>query len=439
MKVAEWGEVPYIFHDKEKLPGFVSYLADIWKNRVLYNEDLQEEVLEEEKQERTIHQQRFFDILFDGRMYARNYVGVVQYEGIKIEVYPKIFKEDQTLLNKWHLNLLYWLRYSNKFRFPFSLSGLSTMPFDDLLEFLIYIFANYTQEILSQQPFQAYQAIEEETPFLKGRLLFNDYIRNNIITGQWQRFTCEHEPFIHDNLFNRIVKCVTKNLAKISTNETNKRKLDELIFLLDDVSDVSCSAHDCNKIKLNPLYEEHVNILSLCKLYLSNQVHDIRDEDNKNFCFLIPMECVFEEFIFGFIEDKWPSLNALSQSQQSLTAGKEFWIRNDIYIENQLIIDTKYKIRETGVDSKAGVIHADLYQMISYAVARNCHHVLLLYPAITQNSKEGSFQVPSKMLRENVNIQVRDINITFQELDKADQLIADRIKELWPLFRKDCT
>src|SRR5690606_37900674 len=97
-------------------------------------------------------------------------------------------------------------------------------------------------------------------------------------------------------------------------------------FILHDVSDVCCTAEDCDKVRLNPLFEDHRQILSLCKLYLSNQVIDMEHEDSRNFCFLIPMEYVFEDFIFGFISDKWPLLNIRSQSTEFLA------INNNIYV-----------------------------------------------------------------------------------------------------------
>jgi 5-methylcytosine-specific restriction enzyme subunit McrC len=429
MRLSEWDEIPYIIDNKEKLHEFADFLNEVWQSRTKY---IEEESSDNEGWTNNKSGQRFFDITFDGELYARNYVGIVQYENIKIEIYPKLLKEKSNPKPKWQLNLMYWLSYCRKTRFPFSHVDISDLPADNFLELLIYIFANYTYEILSQQPFQSYQLIEEETPFLKGRLLFNSYIKNNVVTGQWQQFQCEHEPFIYDNLFNRIVKYVAKKLMLLSKNDFNIKKLETVLFLLDDVSDSYLTVQDCNKVILGPLFNDHQNILSLCKLYLSNRVIDIQDEKNKNFCFLIPMEYVFEDFIFGFINDKWPSLNLKYQTQEWLTAGKEFWIRNDLYVENHLIIDTKYKIRDLDSNSKGGVGQPDLYQMITYAIGRSCKNGLLLYPGTSE--KKHSFDVPSQLLHEDINIQAKNIDITFDDIEHAEQLIIMRIKHLSELF-----
>lgn len=313
------------------------------------------------------------------------------------------------------------------------------MKFDDYLELLIYVFANYTEEILSQQPFQAYQKVEEETTFLKGRLSFENYTKHNLTTGKWQNMYCTHEPFVYDNLFNRIIKYVTRRFSAISENYLNKEKLNKILFLLHDVSDIRCTTEDCEKVKLNPLYDDHKNILELCKLFLSNQVIDMDSEDNRNFCFLVPMEYIFEDFIFGFISDKWPSLNIRSQSTDflALNQGSQvFQIRNDIYINDKLIIDTKYKIRGTGDGLKAGVNQNDLYQMVSYSIRRNCKDVLLLYPNTERAlNTPALFQIPSVMFSENLNIHVQNIDITFDDINIANKTIYERVKQVNEIFQ----
>jgi 5-methylcytosine-specific restriction enzyme subunit McrC len=424
--------------NQSKLPGFVNYLSGVWQNRNRYVEST-EELTEEEQQEEKIQRQRFFDFTIDGKISARNYVGVVQYDGIRVEVYPKIFADDIAENTKlWQLNILYWLSYCRKVKFPFSFADVSQLQFDDFLELLIYIFANFTENVISNQPFQSYQTVGEETPFLKGRISFEEYTKNNLTTGKWQNFYCNHEPFVYDNLFNRIVKYVTKRLLAVSENFLNQERLNEILFILNDVSDIPCSANDCDKVKLNPLFAEHKQILDLCRLYLSNQVIDLEDEESNNFCFLLPMEYIFEDFIFGFLSDWWPALNIRSQSTDYLALSKGasvFQIRNDIYIPEKLIIDTKYKIRSNDNGLKAGVAQCDLYQMISYALRRNCSSVLLLYPG-TENSSaiDTKFTIQSGMLSESIEIDVKNIDITFRNFLYADATMKARIEGLHPLF-----
>lgn len=437
MRIFEWQSQSFSEHIN-KYSAFVNYLTGVWQSRNQYVE-INEKDIEEEKQEEKIQKQRFFDFTIDGNISARNYVGVVQHEGIRIEVFPKIFAGKEGMNARMcQLNLLYWLSYCQKIKFPFSFADVSKMNFDDYLELLIYVFANYAENVLSKQPYQAYQKVDEETAFLKGRLSFENYTKHNLSTGKWQNFYCIHEPFVYDNLFNRIIIYVTKRLFAISENFLNKEKLNEILFLLHDVSDIRCTSADCEKVILNPLYEDHKQILELCKLYLSNQVIDMQSEDSKNFCFLVPMEYIFEDFFLGFITEKWPLLNIQSQSTDFLAFSRGlpvFQIRNDIYINNEVIIDTKYKTRLGGYGPKAGVSQTDLYQMVSYAIRRNCTNVLLLYPETASSINDPElFEIKSDMISENINIHVRNVDITFEDIHTADELILRRIREIHPIF-----
>jgi len=423
---------------QSRIPEFVNYLSGVWQSRNRFVE-FNDELDDLEPKENSIQKQQFFDFTIDGKISARNYVGVVQYDGIRIEVYPKIFASDAYPNTKlWQIQMLYWLSYCKKIKFPFALADLSTVPFDDFLELLIYVFANLVEETVAKQPYQDYQLLVEETFFLKGRISFEDYTRHNLISGNWQNFYCSHQPYVYDNLFNRIVKFVTKRLLLISNNRGNQEKLYRILFILGEVSEAECFASDCDKVSLNPLFSDHQSVLSLCKLYLSNQVVDMDNQGSTNFCFLLPMEYVFEDFIFGFLSDKWPALNFKSQSIEYLARRNDsslFQIRNDIYLPGKLIIDTKYKIRSSKDGLKAGVSQVDLYQMISYAIRRNCNDVLLLYPDFEKSvDTSATFQVPSAMFSSDITIEVRNVDITFDNLSEADRIMMDRVRGLLPLF-----
>ena len=61
---------------------------------------------------------------------------------------------------------------------------------------------------------------------------------------------------------------------------------------------------DCNEVKLNRLQEDYNIVLNFCEMFLGNSsIARCKDENKLNFCFLVPMELVFEDFIFNFIKN----------------------------------------------------------------------------------------------------------------------------------------
>jgi len=425
MILHEWegGDCPF---SGEALKRFDGYLQGVWESRERYL-DADEDAPEEKS-----GSQRFFDFSYDGRIKARNYVGVVQFEGKRLEVKPKLFNGRTEPVN-WKFQLLYWLSYCRRIRFPFSFANLSMQDMEDFLELLIFIFAHFTEELLCAQPYQAYQLVEEETVYLKGRLVFDAYTRNNLITGRWQHFTCQHQPFVFDNQFNRIVKYVSRRLLLVSRHSPNRAKLEDILFLLDEVTDCSCVAGDCDRVQLNGLYADHQHILSLCKMYLSNQMIDTSEDESSNFCFLVPMEYVFEDFVFGFLKAHFPKYDLRWQSQGHLATrdGEPvFGIKNDIYMPGKLVMDTKYTFRPKDDKLQAGVGQSHMYQMLAYALRRQCDKVVLIYPylrgAVTE---QAVFQIGSELLKREVVIEAVTVDIIVPEMKMTEEVMRERLRQ----------
>jgi 5-methylcytosine-specific restriction enzyme subunit McrC len=400
IELVEFGEYQDTGLVGQNLINFKHFLQETWANRKRYTEEELEN-----------SEQRFF--IFDGsKIKARNYAGFINFEGTRIQIYPKICTNKESISQ-----ILYWLGYSKRIKFPFSEIHVNTESIEDWLEVFIYLFAYSTEETLRNQPFQAYQEVTEETSYLRGRLAMSEYIKYNLQNGRHQFIYSTHEPFVFDNTFNRIVKFVSRLLMSVSNNQTSIQKLQNVLFLLDEVSDVPCKAEDCDTVKLNPLFQELEQVLSQCRMFLEMTSPNAKNAENTNFSLLFPMEVIFEDFVFGFIERHLPNCNAHSQSGQYLAKnalGKDaFLLKNDILLTTpKLIIDTKYKIRKKE-DKKQGVAESDIYQMLAYAIKRPCENVLLIYPQINDNDsiEPDAFTINSKFLTDEITIKAVDINV----------------------------
>lgn len=415
--------------------GFKSYLSEVWKSRNRFRyivDETEQEFSEEEQAILGRNKQQF--ISFDGpHIRARNYVGFIQYEGQRINIYPKICKEKShdSILK----HLFYWLSYSKRIRLPFSQLPLDKQFIDDWLEAFIYIFANQTEETLNNQPYQAYQEVSEKSSFLRGRLAMNEYIKNNLSRGRYHYLYCTYEPFLFDNQFNRVIKYVTRLLLSVSSSTINQEKLNSILFLLDDVSDEYCQASDCDLVKLNPLYQELSVILEMCRMFLESTSISTNDSLNSNFCLLLPMEVIFEDFIFGFIEKHLPETKPEPQKEAFLTNERVFKMKTDIVLKNpKMIIDTKYKIRQHNTDSKQGISQADMYQMLAYAFRRGVQNVLLIYPA-TRGDNAAHFTI-SDSLGQNPMVSIGAVDVEIFSDASLGDLERELILKLKNIFVK---
>jgi len=374
-----------------------SFLDDIWKNRekssyYFGNSDAK------------IESQRFLQFLHKTKKIKSNkYVGVIHFEGAKINLLPKIFfdssKEDYstTDTNHIHSHILWWLSYCRKIKFPSYQTSLGGKK-SDFFEVLIYLFSKYTRELLSSSIYQQYEEVNSELPFIKGRINTSTYINQNISKGRWHKVNCIYDAFIFDNKFNRIIKYVTTLLFNVTSSSDNKKHLREIFFILDEVSDVKVTAEDCSTIQFNPMFGEFETVRDYCSLFLSNSISFDYNNDLKLFAFLLPMEYVFEDFVFGFLDKEVDEVNAKAQvGSKYLDVSKSFALRPDLFLKTEsrsLIADTKYKvIYSDEKDPKKGISQTDLYQMLAYAIRFKINDIVLFYPNTINNLQKSTSEI----------------------------------------------
>lgn len=438
LNLFEFGDWVKYESSRKDFADFEQLLNGIWNNRHLatlgYGEEETSIYDEEEAKE-----QRFFKIKqVKQRIRARNYVGVIRYDNTVINILPKIFNpknmelQNEDDLQKIHAHMLWWLSYCSKLSFPKTWSNFNHIK-SNFFEVLIYLFANYTKETLSKLLYQTYQEVANELPYMKGRLNMPHYIQQNLAKGRWHRLSCVYDSFEFDNRFNRIIKYVAKLLLSATQSVDNKRLLGEIIFILDDVGDQRMTIHDCQKVSINPLYRELHPILDYCRLFLSNSTILQYKDELEVFAFLLPMETIFEDFVFGFMKTHLQDNDTKIHSQKkdkylaSLWYGehkekeKVFQLQHDIFIEKKhssnIIIDTKYKLIYTNTDNadkKHGISQGDLYQMVSYAIRRKCQKIKLIYPNVIHrplSNEKIKFQVNDELADKKIAITVHQISV----------------------------
>jgi 5-methylcytosine-specific restriction enzyme subunit McrC len=358
---------------------------------------------------------------FDGNQaQANNFVGFINYEGVTIEIYPKVF-QFMPVLNKelMHRHLFFWFSYCKKIKFPFNQSFLDSFEIDRLPELIVYLLSKQIHETVSAQPYSAYEEIEEALTTPRGRINFNRYT-TSLSYGRYQFIDCDHEPFIYDNSLNRIIKYCVRLLKTQSNSQANQKLLDNIIFLLDEVEDHPCTLNQLNKIRLPNLFVEYEDVVQSCRMILENHIYSHSEYEMKNWSLLFPMEYIFEDFISGFLQENFSSDFYIEPQKSELYLHQKpntFNLQHDILLTNkkskeQIIIDTKYKPRWDlkASDNKQGVAQSDMYQMISYSYRRGTNKVILIYPNTSSKlSDDYIFNVQKENSNEEVKIKVIDV------------------------------
>lgn len=396
----------FLKNDQERI-AFKSVLNKLWAERNQFG--LTSVYFEDDN---TQTEQQFFSF-YDTYFKAGKYIGTIKFGDEIIQILPKTLikgtdkyskKEILDISNK---NLLWWLSRCSKITFPKTFSGWNTRNFN-FLDVLVYMFAALTRDDLIYNKHQAYVEKEESIGNLRGRIDFSKYAVN-YFTGNAHILPCIYDSLEIDNLYNRVVKFTSKLLLQNTDNDEIKKTLQEIIWILDDVEDTFLTSADCDRVILSPLNDNMKTILDYCRMFLSGMSIKSNDTDYEIFSFLIPTDKLFEDFIFGFIKNKFQfSHGIIDIKNQGDSEGKQrplaiekdetnkilrntFRLKPDIYIKKEqkdIIIDTKYKAIYTKDEalenerSYNGVSINDVYQMLAYTVkleVKTCH---LLYPNI---------------------------------------------------------
>lgn len=409
------------------------FLNDIWTTKYAFSANQKENT------------KQLFVNIEGNKLKARNFVGFIYFENEWIEIYPKIFAQTEkpTVAEKQNMiaNLMYWLKYSQRLRFPFSRIRFESASCENLLEVFIHLFAQYSRELLLNMPYQNYEEITEETSFVKGNIHFPTYLSQQFSQGKQHIFTCTHQPFVYDNLFNQIVKATAKILLSVTQNAENKAILQEILFILSEVSDIKCSTEDCQKVKLGRMFDALQGIVEMCHFFLSMQQFSGTDSEKSNFCFLFPMEYIFEDFVTSILQEKGKKegIKVIAQAKKHtkyLTNEAIFQLKPDILIPKKRIIDAKYKKLSLEKGKNYHINPADLYQMLAYATRFGIKDIILIYPQYRHfdSPKSFIFKIENSLSpeKEIVTIKIITIKIDFEmEIEKEyiENLLRNQLLE----------
>lgn len=393
------------FDDRIFLSNFNDFLIKSWNQRnALYDDGIKDP------------KQHFINVdIKGGRLSFNDYIGTVCYQNHQINVFPKVFKEDEKEdTSNWSFsdfskNLLVWISYASKFNFP-SLNFESVLGEQtSLFELFVSLYSHFVNEAVQKRPFYRYENVVDELSRPKGRPNLRGYYLNNVPRANFAKIECEFTEFKFDNLLNAIIKTTCNHLIKITENGKSiallRRTLDKLI----DVDDKKCIYRDCDKIKLNKLQNHYQAILSLSKMFLMNKEANFNFGNSNAFCFLFPTDMLFEGFIGGFIQEEFNNIGStrLQTANNYLCdlyvdgafVKEAFMLREDILFENEngiIVLDTKYKninrLSNAVNNSKLDILDADIKQMAIYGLKREAKRLCLIYP-LRKNEKPENIKI----------------------------------------------
>lgn len=336
------------------------------------------------------------NILIDrhSEIIAGQMVGVIAAPGCSLEILPKIDAEavepDATIRHR----LVRMLDVALGLELGDGQAAAMARQTETLLDILIRLFADRLMAEARRGLPRAYLAQEDDLPALRGRL---DVRRQfTVLAVRPDRLACRYDALLADTALLRIMKACVVLLRRHARAAETIRRLDELRFLLADVTDVPASDLPWAQVRIDRTNRRWETLYGLARLFLKREWqathHDGRAQQGVTLLF--PMNDLFEAYVAALakralrgtewtIHTQGGGLFCLIEEGEG--GRQRFQTKPDLLIkqgrDTVMVIDTKWKrIGCNPEDAKRGVSQADIYQMMAYARLYRCPEVMLLYP-----------------------------------------------------------
>ena len=321
-----------------------------------------------------LHQDKYFDIRHNGIKF-KHYVGVIQVDGLTIEILPKIDNDGKSI-NLWQKALIEMLRVTKKLKVQKLDNADVNRQSIHLLDIYFEWFLNEVQLLIHQGLIKQYYKETNNVKALKGKLEFAGHISKNLVYKE--RFYTTHQVYDKDHLLHQILFKALDIVEKSSKGSYLYSKCKTVQLDFPEVKTISVSEATFSKIPKTRKTAPYETAMAISKFIILNFAPNISSGSENMLALLFDMNSLWEEYILARL--KQSEKEVIIYGQQSTTFWNSISIRPDIVIESgseKFIIDTKWKNINGGKPSTD-----DLRQMYVYNDYWKSDKAMLLYPSI---------------------------------------------------------
>lgn len=323
-----------------------------------------------------LHNDAYFGIRYKGVRF-KNFVGVVQIDGLTIEILPKI-DANESDKELWQQVLIEMLKTTKKLKVQKVGQANVTKQNIHLLDIYFEWFLTEVELLIRQGLIKQYYTQTNNVSALKGKLEFAGHLQKNLIHKE--RFYTTHQIYAKDHLIHQILSfalSIIENFSK-GTYLYSRCKTIQLDF--PEVKSLKINHTTFSRIKKSRKTAPYKTALEIARFIILNYAPNISSGDEKMLALLFDMNSLWEEYVLVKMKKEALKLEDTEVYGQS---SKEFWqgitIRPDIVVKKKdqvYVIDTKWKNIQNFKPSTQ-----DLRQMYVYNDYWESVQSMLLYPA----------------------------------------------------------
>ncbi len=371
------------------------------------------------------------------KLRATNYVGILTTRrGRPIEILPKIdlavdasgAKSDEETRRVFLEMLRTWRGLRHAELPPSSIRSLKRFP---MLEAFVFLFLHNLAHLARHGLARRYVPVEDNLPYLRGRLLFREQLRENLTNRA--RFFVAHDEFNANRPANRLIRSTMSRLRRNVRNDANRQLLRELSDAFSDVPRSTDPATDWRRHSVDRTMQHYKPVMAWVRLFLFGEGLATYRGKHENQSLLFPMEEIYEDFVTHSFRRRQSEYGVRAQGpQRPLTRSpKAFWMKPDITLAKsgapEFILDAKWKRLKSRAEDgeKRGIVQADMYQLYAYGKRYGCRTVALLYPRTDEFNEPVRFSFDDDLalvcMPFDVSQPEQSVAACFQALRRPEQ------------------
>ena len=341
---------------------------------------------------------RYFNLIHNGVEFC-GYVGVIQVDGIQIEVLPKLDRNGGDA-NTWRDLLIDMLREVGMFRVSAPSSSMLTLRSNSILELYFDLFITEVEYLIRTGLVKQYRRQAQNQTSLKGSIDFMRNLSQNLIHKE--RFFTKTSVYDQDHVWHRIISQTISLIRLISQNTQIHNRIGALELNFPQVTSQRISEKTFNKLVYNRKTENYRTAIEIARLLLLNFHPDLASGLNSVLALMFDMNVLWESFIYHTLRKQF-LINSAPYTVRAQHS-TEFWstesyrryLRPDILIESvedgrRYVLDTKWKDV-----SGSGPSTSDLQQLFAYSQFFRAARNALVYPGNSDSVQSGKYTISTE-------------------------------------------
>jgi len=366
----------------------------------------------------------YFDLIHNGVQF-REYVGVLQVNGVQIEILPKLdrYEKDE---KRWRDILIGMLHEVGLFRVSAPSFSSLTLRSNSILELYFELFIAEVEYLIRTGLIKQYRRQSQNRSSLKGSLDFPRHLTRNLVHRE--RFFTNSSVYDQDHLWHQILSQTIDLISLLSQNSHIQNRIGALKLSFPEVSPQKISERSFDSLVYSRKTEGYRTAMEIARLLLCNYHPDLKSGRNNVLALMFDMNMLWESFIYHSLRKQFirEGKDWVVSAQRSTA----FWrlekcrtyLRPDILIETgkecKYILDTKWKRPENNKPSPS-----DLQQLFAYSRFFDSNKTALVYPSTQQGLIPGYYEsfrgskdkVSCSVINLDVEPQIREWQATISK------------------------